>query len=542
MGSVRGGSLGTEGLALGSHSLFYVNGSSTTTHTLYELNPNTGAVIDSDVIDATLLGPIGGLAYLGGKVYAEKYNTNQILVWDPISDTVVTTLYVAADLLGGLTGAADLGLLFDSSSSGSVFTINPATGTVLATFSPGVGSLSGLAYVHGELIAARTGTETAYRIDPVTGAVLGTFTLGATGIVGGLGSDGVTSVSPGAHVVMLVPGQVAMDIDFGNWIAPPGEIHGVKWNDLDGDGVWDQPDEPGLEGWTIFLDTNSNHALDNGETWTTTGPDGSFAFTGLAPGHYVLAEVMQAGWEQTFAPRFITLDAGESVSNTGFGNIALPPLTGDYNRNGVVDAADNVVWRKTLDTPVVRYSGADGNGNGIIDQDDYGIWRAHFGEMLPPPGAGSEAAVAADQSQDLASSNTAAPPIQETTIQATVAVSHDVVEPPRDNLQTALAFGLPSVSRAPRGVGSRPRGNHALSRETQERERWQDEALSAWLSQWRSNVHAADRDAEESVVVDNNALADLSFESFGGKLAGFGDDADHFGLSACQGTRSKTRR
>ena len=30
----------------------------------------------------------------------------------------------------------------------------------------------------------------------------------------------------------------------------PAEIHGTKWNDLDGDGVWDEG-EPGLAGWTI---------------------------------------------------------------------------------------------------------------------------------------------------------------------------------------------------------------------------------------------------------------------------------------------------
>ena len=65
-------------------------------------------------------------------------------------------------------------------------------------------------------------------------------------------------------------------------------------------------------------------------------------------------------------------------------------LVGDYNLNGTVDAADYVVWRKTLGTSGVPvYSGADGDGDGMVDPDDYGVWRAHFGN--PVPGAGSGA-------------------------------------------------------------------------------------------------------------------------------------------------------
>ncbi len=54
-------------------------------------------------------------------------------------------------------------------------------------------------------------------------------------------------------------------------------------------------------------------------------------------------------------------------------------LVGDYNRNGVVDAADYVVWRKTLGQSVPGGSGADGDNNGIIEQNDYSVWRANFG-------------------------------------------------------------------------------------------------------------------------------------------------------------------
>jgi hypothetical protein len=56
-----------------------------------------------------------------------------------------------------------------------------------------------------------------------------------------------------------------------------------------------------------------------------------------------------------------------------------PSLLGDYNQNGVVDAADYVVWRNTLGQMGAGLV-ADGNGNGQIDPGDYDVWRAHFGQ------------------------------------------------------------------------------------------------------------------------------------------------------------------
>jgi T5SS/PEP-CTERM-associated repeat protein len=52
-----------------------------------------------------------------------------------------------------------------------------------------------------------------------------------------------------------------------------------------------------------------------------------------------------------------------------------PGITGDFNHNGVVDAADYVSWRKGLGT--------------TYTQSDYDVWRAHFGQSA---GAGATAA------------------------------------------------------------------------------------------------------------------------------------------------------
>ncbi len=67
---------------------------------------------------------------------------------------------------------------------------------------------------------------------------------------------------------------------------------------------------------------------------------------------------------------------------------ALP--TGDYNGNGIVDAADYVVWRKTLNSTVSPAgSGADGNQNGQIDPGDYAFWRSRFGNSASGFASGS---------------------------------------------------------------------------------------------------------------------------------------------------------
>jgi parallel beta-helix repeat protein len=88
-------------------------------------------------------------------------------------------------------------------------------------------------------------------------------------------------------------------------------------------------------------------------------------------------------WSRVVSGR-IDMGAVESQPN---------PLSGDYNFNGVVDAADYSVWRDTVgSTNDLRADGssatAPGVPDGVVDEQDYAWWKANFGNVLEL-GAGS---------------------------------------------------------------------------------------------------------------------------------------------------------
>jgi SdrD B-like domain len=102
-----------------------------------------------------------------------------------------------------------------------------------------------------------------------------------------------------------------------------GSISGVKFSDNNQNGMRDA-DEPGLSDWVIYLDTNNNHMLDDGEVYTITDANGHYSFTNLATGagfSYYVREVQQDGWSQITAdPDVIILLPNESRTDVDFGN------------------------------------------------------------------------------------------------------------------------------------------------------------------------------------------------------------------------------
>ncbi len=169
-----------------------------------------------------------------------------------------------------------------------------------------------------------------------------------------------TFPSAGAHRVELVPDSIVEGIDFGNFrlenTNTNGEVHGTKWLDRNGNGTR-ETDEPGLPGVIIFADLNNNGEYDDREPATRSMEDdpvtdfdeaGMYWLTSLAPGQYVIREVIPEGFVQTFPlenGHDIDLEPNSIVEGIDFGNrrsVTEDPnqVPGDCNQDGIVDISD----------------------------------------------------------------------------------------------------------------------------------------------------------------------------------------------------------
>ncbi|MEN1679705.1 MAG: chondroitinase-B domain-containing protein [Planctomycetota bacterium] len=79
----------------------------------------------------------------------------------------------------------------------------------------------------------------------------------------------------------------------------------------------------------------------------------------------------------------LSLNAGLSDAELDELFAATASVPGDYNGDGVVNAADYTVWRDGLN-PI-----ADGDGNGAIDVGDYAFWSARFEAGITVGAAGT---------------------------------------------------------------------------------------------------------------------------------------------------------
>jgi VCBS repeat-containing protein len=162
------------------------------------------------------------------------------------------------------------------------------------------------------------------------------------------------------------------------------QIKGNVWNDLNGsssrDGI-----EPGLAGWQVYLDLNGNSQLDATDNVTLTGNDGSYQFTGLAAGNYIVNEVLQPNWKQTFpvvAPLSTTaadialftpdIEIEGTTTTTGTTNptelVQIDKLAQDSRFANIKGQGLTTV---IIDTGIdVNHPlfGADKNGDGIADR------------------------------------------------------------------------------------------------------------------------------------------------------------------------------
>ncbi|MEG4345614.1 SdrD B-like domain-containing protein [Microcoleus sp. A003_D6] len=222
------------------------------------------------------------------------------------------------------------------------------------------------------------------------------------------------NVSPGRYLVREVqqPGWVqttpnpgAIDItgntnvvgvNFGNNF-PTGSISGFKFNDLNANGI-NEPTEPRVANWPIYIDLNNNGSLDPGEPSTLTNPEGNFSFINLPQGSYVVREVPQPGFRQTTPnPTPITVGNGTNATNLSFGNVLVTgTISGvkfnDFNANGRLDPGEPPIANTQIYIDLNNNSSLDpGEASTFSDvQGNYSFRNVPVGSYVvrevPPPG------------------------------------------------------------------------------------------------------------------------------------------------------------
>ncbi|MEZ5039338.1 MAG: SdrD B-like domain-containing protein [Saprospiraceae bacterium] len=220
---------------------------------------------------------------------------------------------------------------------------------------------------NGEVIETTTGPDGSYRF---TDLAPGTYSVQFELPSGynfspinvdddALDSDADPTMNGMTASITLDPGENDNKLDAG--IYQPASLGDYVWEDLNGNGIQDDGDT-GVEGVTVNLKDENGEVIET----TTTGPDGSYSFTDLAPGTYSVQFVLPSGG-YTYSPLNVGDDALDSDANSAMGGMtALTTLQSGEND-------------PTLDAGIYQtaslgdYVWEDLNGNGIQDDGDTGV-------------------------------------------------------------------------------------------------------------------------------------------------------------------------
>jgi hypothetical protein len=176
-----------------------------------------------------------------------------------------------------------------------------------------------------------------------------------------------------------------------------GDADNVDWTEATTLGGVNYPN--GL----IFVNEDSGTA--NGETWMNTPTGGGLTLIGDTvnfAGATETSGIVDVSELVGYKPGSILLTDNQGTDSSL--TVLINPnatLLADFNANGVVDAADYILYRNTLGQNGAGLS-ADGNGNGTIDSGDYDVWSVHFGQTVGS-GAGSSIERLSSAAPELAS-------------------------------------------------------------------------------------------------------------------------------------------
>jgi hypothetical protein len=148
--------------------------------------------------------------------------------------------------------------------------------------------------------------------------------------------------------------------------------------------TWNSLQDQSVTGWQEANPTTSSLGELNPTTMSTVNAGQTVAtMTGL---------FKTAGGAQDLAFQFRVPGTGAGTGTiNGIVRYAAfsTVLIGDYNGNGIVDAADYTLWRDKLGAAAGSLSNRDPSNTGAISVADYNSWKANFGAHSPGSGAGA---------------------------------------------------------------------------------------------------------------------------------------------------------
>jgi hypothetical protein len=139
-----------------------------------------------------------------------------------------------------------------------------------------------------------------------------------------------TPAGGAAHVVFASSSQPAQNKDFG--ATQLGSISGRVYYDVTANQISDDSD-PGVSGFTVYIDYDGDAVLDPGEPSTTTNAQGNYTFTNLYPQAYLIRIIKPPGWQQTTPP------APSPGADGGFATRANGGFDSSYTDFGVIQPA-----------------------------------------------------------------------------------------------------------------------------------------------------------------------------------------------------------
>ncbi|MEX0778069.1 MAG: Ig-like domain-containing protein [Phycisphaeraceae bacterium] len=179
-----------------------------------------------------------------------------------------------------------------------------------------------------------------------------------SGLTWSIGNNVIAALPVGVYDVAVAATDTAGNLggdtvaDVLEVLAPSSAIVGTVWSDSNGDGVFDAG-EPALPGVIVYLDANGNAQIDwtdgnangvwdpgEGEPWVTSAANdtgtpeideaGTYVFTNLASGEYIVRQVVPIGFAQTW-PIGGGGPTGGSVTVAVFDDALYVDSAGDYS-------------------------------------------------------------------------------------------------------------------------------------------------------------------------------------------------------------------